>query len=432
MTLLLLRYRLRIFLRLLRDRFFTLFVLAPMIFGGVFYTLQPAAAMLAEKIRGADLPLGGQFALAALGLAAWTAGFWPSAVREIAPARTAAACLDALPVPAAARFHVAFAAQFLRNAACAALLLAAWAPEYLRGPAPYIFAALAAGLQLALVRLYLRHGRAAAAVLGPVLIAAAAGVWMTLSATAAAVLAWAAARILSGGHAAAPAAPTRRSLPRKRRSRLALPRRLGEIRPQLLRDLLLTRRFFSPAVFFAGAAALSALAASWTARNSAGPRWAAAIVLAGCALAALALSSLAPLLLRRQIPRFWLERSSPIQADSIWKTKVWYASLVSIPPALAALPMLAALPGGNFAASAAQAPLVVLAVSSAAALFMFEAADRPALGLALAGLVGFGFAGSYVLFWEYLPWVGLLHVYALHILANRARQTAARIGGPPL
>ena len=174
------------------------------------------------------------------------------------------------------------------------------------------------------------------------------------------------------------------------------------------------------------------MSSAWTLRDSAGARWSAPIVLAGCALAALALSSLAPLLLRLQIPRFWLERSSPVQADSIWKAKVWYASLVSIPPALAAAPALASLPGENFAILAAQALLVVLAVSSAVALLMFEAADRPALGLTQAGLLGCGFAGSYVLFWEYLPWVGLLHAYALHVLANRARQTAARVGGPPL
>ena len=428
MTLLLLRYRLRIFLRLLRDRFFTLFVLAPLILGGVFYTLQPAAAMLAERVQWSSRSFVEQFLLTALGLAAWTAAFWPSAVRETAPAGGAAACLDALPVPAAARFHVAFAAQFLRNAGFAALLLALWAPASLRGPAPYVFAAAAAGLQLALVSIYLSKGKAAAAVLGLGLTAAAAAAWTAFPGILAAAAAWAAARWLSGGHRQT--AP--RSAPRRRRGGLSMLRLPDEIRPQLLRDLLLTRRFFSPAVFFAAAGALAALSSAWTLRDSAGARWSAPIVLAGCALAALALSSLAPLLLRLQIPRFWLERSSPVQADSIWKTKVWYASLISIPPALAAAPALASLPGENFAVLAAQALLVVLAVSSAVALLMFEAADRPALGLTQAGLLGCGFAGSYVLFWEYLPWVGLLHAYALHVLANRARQTAARVGGPPL
>ncbi len=420
------------FLRLLRDRFFTLFVLAPMIFGGVFYTIRPAGALLAETVLWSSRSFVEQVVLTAFGLAAWTAAFWPSTLREIAPARAAAACLDALPVPASARFHVAFAVCFFRNAVFAALLLAAWSPDHLRGPAPYAFSALAAGLQLALVSVYRFQGKTAAAVLGLGLTAAAAGAWTALPAALAAALAWAAARSLSGGQPLELAAGSRQSMSRRRRGSLAAPRRPGAIRSQLLRDLLLTRRFFSPAVFFAAAGALAALALAWDLRDSAGARWSAAIVLAGCALAALALSSLAPLLLRWQIPRFWLERSSPVQADSIWKTKVRYASFVSLPPALVALPMLAALPGENFAVLAAQAPVVALTVSSAVVLLMFEAVDRPALGLTLAGLLGFGFAGSYVLFWEYAPWVVLLHAYALHALANRARQTAARVGGPPL
>ncbi len=429
MTLLLLRYRLRIFLRLLRDRFFTLFVLAPLILGGVFYTIYPAAAMLAEMVRRPGRSFVEQFVLFAFGLTAWTAVFWPSAVREIAPKRGAAAYLDVLPVPASTRFHVAFAVRFFWNAVFAVLFLAVWSPDRLRTPAPYAFAALAAGLQLALVAIYLLRGKAATAVLGLGLTAAAAGAWLALPGIAVAALAWAVARDLSGGHGQA--AP--QSMTRRRRHSLTVLRSPGEIRPQLLRDLLLIRRFFSPAVFFAAAGALAALTLAWTVRDSAGARWTAAIVLAGGALAALALSSLAPLLLRWQIPRFWLERSSPVQPDSIWKVKIWFTALLSIPLLLAVIPMLASLPGeNNFAVLAAQALIVVLTVSSSVALLMFEAAEHPVLGLTPAGLLGFGFAGSYVLFWEYLPWIGLLHAYALHILADRARQTVARIGGAPL
>lgn len=432
MTFFLLRYRLLLFLRLLREHFFTLFVLAPTILGGVFYTLHPAGAVLAETVLRAGRPFPEQLVLTLLGLAAWTAVFWPSTVREIAPARSAAACLDALPVPASARFHVAFAVCFLRNTILAALLLAVWSPEHLRGPAPYAFAVLAAGLQLALVALCLAYGKAAAAVLGFGLIAAAAAAWSAFPGILAAALGWAASRLLACSRPMTSAAGAGQAAPPRRRAGFALPRRLGAIRPQLLRDLLLTRRFFSPAVFFAAAGALAALGSAWTLRAAAGPRWSAAIVLAGCALAALALSSLAPLLFRFQIPRFWLERSSPAPTDSIWKTKLCYASLVSLPLLPVALAALAALPGGNFAVSAAQAPIVIFTMSSAAALLMFEAADRPALGLTLAALLGFGFAGSYVLFWEYLPWIAALHIYALHAFANRARHTAARVGGPLL
>ena len=432
MTLFLLRYRLRMFLRLLRDRFFTAFVLAPMILGGVFYTVHPAASALAETVLRAGRPFPEPFALTLLGLAAWTAVFHPSTANEIAPARTAAACLEALPVPASARFHVAFAVCFLRNALLAALLLAVWAPEHLRGTAPYAFSALAAGLQLAIAALYLTRGKTAAAVAGLGLTAAAAVAWTALPAIPAAALGWAAAYRLAGRHPPPSGAGSGRSETRPRRGGFALPRRLGAVRPQLLRDLLLTRRFFSPAVFLAAAGAVASLGAAWTLRAAAGPRWSAAVVLAGCALAALALSSLAPLLLRWQIPHFWLERSAPVQADSIRQTKVWHASIVALPLLPVAFAALAALPGGNLAVSAAQAPLVIFAVSSAVALLMFETADRPALGLMPAALLGFGFAGSYVLFWPYLPWIAALHAYALHALANRARQTAARIGGPPL
>ena len=395
MTLLLLRYRLRIFLRLLRDHFFTLFVLAPMIVAGVLYTIQPAVDMFAAAVRARNWSFPELVVIVTAGFGAWTALFWPSAVNEIAPTRTAENYLDALPVSPLGRLLVSFLGQICRNAIVVVVLLIAWSPETLQAPAPYLFSVFAAGMQLAFVLVHRRYG-------------------------------------MAEGRTSSKFETRSRSTRPRQRSGISLPRRLGEVRPQLRRDLLLTRRLFSPAVPFALAAALTAMALAWTVRNSAGPRWTAEIVLAGCALATLALSSLAPLLLRLQIPRFWLEQTSPVDPDSIWKTKIWFAAIVSIPPLLISIPLLAALPDESFAVVALQALVVTLSVSSIVALLMFEVADRPVLGLTLAGLLGTAFAGTYVLFWEYTIWMGALHAYAVHHLAVRARETAGRLGGPAL
>ncbi len=396
MTLLLLRYRLRIFLRLLRDHFFTLFVLAPMIVAGVLYTIQPGVEMFLAAVRAPDWSVPESAVMIAVGVVAWTALFWPSAVNEVAPTRSAENYLDALPVPPFGRFLVGFMGQTCRNAVLGVVLLIAWSPETLKAPAPYLFSALAAGLQLALVLLHRRYGMSA-----------------------------------SRSSSSRVGNETKTAKPR-RRSILTLPHRMGEVRPQLERDLLLTRRLFSPAVPFALAGALTAMALAWSVRDSAGPRWAAEIVLSGCAVATLVLSSLAPLLLRSQVPRFWLEQTSPVDPDSIWRTKLWFAAIVSTPPLLISLPLLSALPGEGFAVLALQALVVTLSVSSMVGLLMFEVADRPVLGLTLAGLLGTAFAGTYVLFWEYTIWMGVLHAYVAHQLAGRARETAGRLGGPAL
>jgi hypothetical protein len=183
---------------------------------------------------------------------------------------------------------------------------------------------------------------------------------------------------------------------------------------QLRRDWKLTARVFSPAVYVAGSLAVlfplaGAAAASRLALDSV---WPARAIGFGCCFGTLAICALGPLLLKHQLPYYWMESSSGVPIESIWRSKIWFSRSLSVGPVLVSC--IAALVSGRFG----PVEFVVLAFVCAVAAFtistyvggmVLEIAEDPVLGLTLSGAVSLSFAGLIVVAPEYmLLWLAFL------------------------
>ncbi len=209
-------------------------------------------------------------------------------------------------------------------------------------------------------------------------------------------------------------------------------RRFGRaIGSLVLRDLRLTLRGFSPAVYVAGAAAalfelgaLSAWLEGWLA-----PQWIGPFLLFCLSLACLSLSALAPLLLEHELPRMWMERSTGVAPTALWKAKNRLALILSAPALAATIALAIAIEPTALDAVflAGRAFLVWVTVATVIGTLAFEIAPSPALGLLLGGVFAVGLSGLYALqdFWP----IGLfLYAYVMHALSERADGTASVLG----
>lgn len=118
---------------------------------------------------------------------------------------------------------------------------------------------------------------------------------------------------------------------------------------QLARDLQLTLRGFSSAVYTSAglavlfvAALATALASGWPPHASAGAWYEATVlprVLAvkfACVLASAALGAVVPVLVAHQGPHLWLERATGVRGAEAWRAKLLLARIVMLPGPLAA------------------------------------------------------------------------------------------------
>lgn len=182
---------------------------------------------------------------------------------------------------------------------------------------------------------------------------------------------------------------------------------------QLARDLQLTLRGFSSAVYVAaGVAALTLfLLVALLTKGSLpmgedGGFWAATLlpgVLAvkfACVIAAVSLASVVPLLVAHQQPHFWLERSTGVRGAEAWRAKLYLARVVTLPAPLVAWAVGMAC-GGVPAVYAL--PLLMenfwlwWLVSTLVGGLAFEMPERPGLALILmtcAGLAAGGFTAA--------------------------------------
>jgi hypothetical protein len=226
---------------------------------------------------------------------------------------------------------------------------------------------------------------------------------------------------------------------RRRRRRSAWPARVLErlagpdVAPHLFRDLQLTARGFSLAVYVAIALALLFQAAVVFAAGQPAlrPVWFERVALLGGALSAFTIAALAALLLQFQRPYFWVERSSGAVPDAIWKAKLWYACLLAIPAwLLAGASGIALIPLGGVDAALYLLRLAAICVSvaSVAGVFAFEIAASPALGILLSGLLAMGLAGLYIIGGPYWPVPLFLYVYFMNYFCERAEASASRLG----
>lgn len=451
-----------------------------MIVGGFYYILEPTLERVSSYLQQAapgwtDAELQ---AAALLLAAALVAGGLAPAVRNVFAVRSPSGYLDALPVPTVTKLHSALAAQLALNIPA---FLAVWllmlilarvgagdALSALLLPAAALAAFVQVVLALVLVRFdgFSRNRLAllTGVVLAIVWFSAATPevAWLALplklvAEPIAAVLTSALGReaqspaILAVGGLLALYAGARwaylswrdeyreraeastgraRLLPRAQR---LLTSRLGRpIAAQVTRDLRLTLRGFSPAVYVAGAAALlfelagvSAWLYGWIP-----PIWLSSFLLICLAMATLSLSAVAPLLLEFQLPRMWLEQGVGVDSVTLWKSKMYLAGAVSAPAYAATVAVLFAYEPDVGAAAylAFRAMLVWLTVASVIGVLAFEIAPAPVLGMLLGGVFAVGLSAMYTLA-DVWPMGLFLYAYLMNGLMQRASGTAARLGG---
>jgi hypothetical protein len=113
-----------------------------------------------------------------------------------------------------------------------------------------------------------------------------------------------------------------------------------------------------------------------------------------CLLAAVSLASVLPVLVYYQLPHMWLERATGATGADVWKAKLWYARLVTLPIVL----IVYAVGGvaGMVSGQGGGVPLTYVApllaeclwlwwlVSTAVGALAFEMPDRPELAIVLA------------------------------------------------
>jgi hypothetical protein len=202
------------------------------------------------------------------------------------------------------------------------------------------------------------------------------------------------------------------------------------VRAQLARDLQLTLRGFSSAVYTsAGLAALwlVVLAAVLTTGllpdegltlvGEAGGAVAAAgevgwfeatwlppvlAVKVASVLAVVSLVALVPVLVAHESAHMWLERAVGVKGAEVWRAKLWYARLVSLPAPLAAW-AVGALSGevAGFYLLPLLGELLWLwwLVSTLAGALSFEVPEQPGLALVLMGCIGLATGGFVAFLW---------------------------------
>jgi hypothetical protein len=197
------------------------------------------------------------------------------------------------------------------------------------------------------------------------------------------------------------------SLPTRRRGiisgvgmlmRLTLLRRLPEgLRALVVRDVLLTLRLFSFGVVLHFMGALLCLAVMMNLLPEVREDVRAVNVVTGMttAFGVACLALLTPRLLKFQLPYWWLERSTSMPADFIWRAKIWHANVISFIFPLAVVSVrISMLP-----TSPAQAGLVLIEqvltgilVASFVGALIFETHQQPWLGALFSGLGATAFA----------------------------------------
>jgi hypothetical protein len=207
---------------------------------------------------------------------------------------------------------------------------------------------------------------------------------------------------------------------------------------QLTRDLQLTLRAFSSAVYVAFALAVLWMVLLATVLGSEfvpysitfsgwlDATWLPAVmaVKVACVLVVITLAALLPVLVSFELPHMWLERVAGTTGLDIWAAKLWYARLVSIPGPLTT--WIIGTTSGNVPLSYAF-PLLAECLwlwwlsSSIIGALSFEVPARPAVSALIMIMLG-GAAGLL----SAMAWPVGFFVYfqAMHSLTDRGRHRA--------
>jgi len=220
---------------------------------------------------------------------------------------------------------------------------------------------------------------------------------------------------------------------------LALERRLSRmVAAQLARDLRLTLRAFSSAVYVVYAVAALIILALFVALTtdllpSAMPptafldaTWLPRVIATKvtCVLVVVTLSALLPVLIAFELPHMWLERAVGTNGIDLLNSKIWYARLITMPA-----PLLVWLVGLLSGGSPLYYSLPLLAeclwlwwlLSTFSGLLSFEMPTRPDLAIIVTGTLCLALGFASAMLWP----VGLIvYPQAMHSLGARGRHRA--------
>ena len=205
---------------------------------------------------------------------------------------------------------------------------------------------------------------------------------------------------------------------------------------QLRRDLLMIRRRFSPVVTLAGSTALAAwLGAAAVAHDAALPEtWRLrAMILLGT-VACLASVSIVPFLLKAQLPVFWLEKSTGVALEHVWRTKLVLSGLAALPSLVLGSALLFGLGPGEaleVVYAAGRLALCCMMVSVLVGISVFEIAEQPVLGLLLSSFVAGGVSSLMIFYpaawWLWLVFFGYFASQLAARASRRVRYTEAEL-----
>jgi hypothetical protein len=198
----------------------------------------------------------------------------------------------------------------------------------------------------------------------------------------------------------------------------------GAVAVQLARDLQLTLRGFSSAVYVAAALAalvlllLVALLAGGAIRKGEAEGWLAATWLPGalavkfaCVVSMVALASLVPVMVAHESPHLWLERAVGVKGEDAWRAKLYAARVLTLPAALCAWlagVMCGAVPAFYALPLLAECVWLWWLVSTLAGGLAYEMPEQPGLSLILTASATAA-AGGLTAF----AWPAGLGIYAL-------------------
>jgi hypothetical protein len=389
---LLLKLRWLLFARWIRDNLFDALVLSPLIIFGVYRAVGHHLERLLSHLP-SILGYGFWRPVAAVGLFLTIKLMlsWRVVMEEVHPQSTPDACLLYLPIDRSERYISLFLHRGFKNCLLVLLLGLLLVPAFSSKIIPLLaVGALATGLEIGLGL-----------------------VWTELLPRAFQPMSLryhSVAKIRQG------LAASLRWVFRK-----ALGRHLDEdLRASVVRDILLTLRFFSLGVLLHFIAALLCLTAMVNILPEVKEEARAVQVVTGLTTAygVAMIALLSPRLLKFQLPYWWIERSAPVSPRSIWHAKVWHANaIVMLFPCLVVLVRLWLVPVPWWQACliAVEQILTGVLVASFIGALVFETHQQPWLGVLFSGLGSTAFGLMMVLLhWGlfFVLFPGLMHWFA--------------------
>jgi hypothetical protein len=464
-------------LRWARQHIYSWLILGPVVVGLAYATAARSADNL-PPWRPPRALLAGVAALVGAGLLGLSLS---RATAEVYHLRRPEAALEALPVPASAHLHAALAARLARTLGAAAVILAAvslFASEELFGWARLL--PLAAWVMLmalseafaAINWIHWGHTKnkaAAVAALAAILLSVAVAGLLVALVIEPGMLGQAGGLALTGAgvllaaglyvsvvksHAAwrVPDIEYARRLDRVSRRSVfnisLLGRRFNPVAAsQLARDLQLTLRAFSSAVYVIAAVTALCLVVLLVALATDlipppvgeldwgdGTSWLIAMRLPqtsaikiASAITTTSLAALLPVLVAYELPHLWLERATGTIGLDIWQAKLWYTRLVSLPAPVAAWVVgvtFGEVPPFYWLPLLAECALLWWAISSLIGALSFEMPNQPGLSIIVMVMMGggVGIAAALGLLTSLLLVLGLgLYGQVMHSLTARGR-----------